>query len=120
MRGRTSLILKTSFDSAHYLPNYEGPCHKLHGHTWNVEVYIEGGVNDDSGMIADFKDVKDMIKQILPDHELINTVVSNPTAENISKYLYDRIKTHPLLPTHCQVTKVILWETPSNGVCYEL
>lgn len=115
-----TLIVKTSFDSAHFLPHYEGPCHKIHGHTWNVEIHIEGGVNADSGMIVDFKDVKSMIKQILPDHEMVNAFVPNPTAENISKYLYDLIKMHPLLPAHCRIMKVVLWETADNGVSYEL
>lgn len=34
------LMVESTFDSAHALRGYEGPCENLHGHTWKVQVYI--------------------------------------------------------------------------------
>ncbi len=35
--NKFDLILKFSFDAAHYLPNYIGKCRDMHGHTWAVD-----------------------------------------------------------------------------------
>lgn len=79
------------FDAAHFLPKYEGKCSKLHGHRWVVEVGCSGRVNKETGMVVDFKDLKDFLQTIEDrfDHKLLNDVIENPTAENICKYIFD-------------------------------
>lgn len=84
------LKIKSKFSSAHRLPNYDGDCSNLHGHTWLVVFEIEGPVQE-SGMIYDFKLLKAMLKNALPDHKYLNDFVSNPTAENICSYLFAKI-----------------------------
>jgi len=84
------LKIKSKFSSAHRLPNYDGDCSNLHGHTWQVVFEIEGPVQP-SGMIYDFKLLKTMLKEALPDHKYLNDFVPNPTAENICAYLFDKI-----------------------------
>ena len=55
--NKFDLILKFSFDAAHYLPNYIGKCRDMHGHTWAVEVIIQGaGFGEWNGF--DFKELK--------------------------------------------------------------
>ena len=49
------------FDSAHNLPNYNGKCKNLHGHRWRLDVYVEGVESKTTGMIVDFKDLKDIV-----------------------------------------------------------
>ena len=107
-------ILKTeeSFDSAHFLADYEGKCRNIHGHRWRVvvEVMTEQLETDAQlrGMHVDFATLKSDLKNETEylDHALIlekNTlrektlealkeekfriieVDFRPTAENLSK-----------------------------------
>ena len=52
--------LKTrfSFDSAHRLVDYIGPCSNLHGHRWEVDVDVIGEGLDKAGMLWDFTNVR--------------------------------------------------------------
>ena len=112
-----------SFDAAHFLPNYNGKCRNMHGHRWTIEVGIEGDVGLD-GMVVDFGDLKSMVQPILDnfDHGLINTIVENPTAENIASYVWNWIvnvrassynseRINLLEPT---LKHVRVWETPDS------
>ena len=78
-----------SFSAAHHLPHYDGPCRDLHGHTWKAVFVIEGPVKKD-GMVCDFKVVKKLLDDTLPDHQLLNDLLPNPTAENLAQYLFDK------------------------------
>ncbi len=86
---------KISFDAAHYLPNYPGKCKNIHGHHWVVELGVEGPVGED-GMVADFKWLKDALEAICGkfDHTCLNDLglsfSSNPTAENIIRYIEEK------------------------------
>ncbi len=79
-----------SFSAAHRLPHYQGPCHDLHGHTWKAVFVIDGPVGPD-GMVCDFKSVKALLDSYLPDHQFLNDLLENPTAENLAQYLFDKI-----------------------------
>ena len=94
IRGKIRKMIvsrKFSFDAAHFLPNYEGKCKNTHGHHWVGEVACNGLVDEDRGMVVDFVELKkfcDLIEAKF-DHTLLNDTISNPTAENISKDIYD-------------------------------
>ena len=81
------LYLKRKFAAAHYLPGHP-KCGQLHGHTWTVEVWLEGDVDSQTGMVVDFGEVKREID--LLDHTTLNDVLPYeflpPTAENLVKY----------------------------------
>ena len=108
-----------SFDSAHFLPNVaEGhKCRNMHGHTYKMRVFIKGKPDPHYGWIMDFKELKDAIGPIIDqlDHKLINDIpgLENPTAENITLWIWNKIK--PLLPL---LNKIELYETPTTGVIY--
>jgi len=57
------LGLVTEFDAAHSLPGYQGKCANLHGHTYQVEIVVEGDVGVD-GFVMDFY----LLKKLLPKH----------------------------------------------------
>lgn len=78
-----------SFSSAHRLPGYDGSCQHLHGHTWKAVFIIEGPVRPD-GMVCDFKVVKKLLDDQLPDHRFLNDLLPNPTAENLAQYLFKK------------------------------
>jgi len=87
-RGMLKLHTEIKIDAAHHLPNYEGKCNQLHGHTWKVVVEIEGVKHPKTGMIVDFVEIKKIVNEF--DHGCINDFIQNPTAENIVDYFLDK------------------------------
>lgn len=108
-----------SFDSAHFLPHVpEGhKCRNMHGHTYRLRVVIEGEPHPVFGWIMDFKELKDAVVPVIDqlDHKLINDIhgLDNPTAENITIWIWNQIR--PLLPL---LVRIELHETPTTGVVY--
>ena len=116
------LSIQTSISAAHYLENYPGNCSTLHGHNWKIQVEVKSDKVDDIGMVIDFKDLKDITWQIVGkfDHQVFNEVApfdkQNPTAENISKYLYSEIGKN--LPEGVKMDRIRLWETDNYSIEY--
>lgn len=92
------LMVEDSFNAAHQLKGYEGPCEKLHGHTWRVQVFLIGTSLDSLGMMVDFKKVKKKLRGSLEelDHSNLNDLSYfkkvNPTSENVAKLIYGKLK----------------------------
>lgn len=78
------------FESAHKLPDYKGQCANLHGHSYKLIVAIEGPVNEKTGMVLDFKELSDIVKEkviTVFDHSYLNDILTNPTAEEIVSWI---------------------------------
>lgn len=107
------IIVKCHFDAAHFIPGYKGDCSRLHGHTWGVEIEVEGMVDETTGFIADFKLLKAILKESLPDHRALNDYWPEikPTAENLVAKIYQVLT--PRIPG---LKKVRLWESQDAGV----
>ena len=111
-----------TFDAAHQLPNHDGKCRNLHGHTYRVRIEFEGPLHGDGpkeGMVVDFGDVKAVWKQHvepLLDHQYLNDTLPVPvtTAEWIAQWIYTMFETHELEPSAVEV-----WETPTSLARYE-
>ena len=113
------------FESAHFLPNFppDHKCRRLHGHSFILEVCVEGIVDPQTGIVMDYADIKKVVSPLvcLLDHRLINDVgdetdcdlLRNPTSENISKWFYDKIK--PEIPL---LTSIIIHETCTTACIY--
>ena len=98
-----------SFSSAHHLPEYDGPCRHLHGHTWKAVFLIEGEIGP-SGMVCDFKTVKKLLDDNLPDHRLLNDVLPNPTAELLAQHLFKTIG-EKLKQENLKLKSLEIWES---------
>ncbi len=117
------ISIKSSFSAAHNLREYKGKCENLHGHNWNVEVFVEGEKLNKEGMVVDFIDLKAILKEVLIDldHKYINDVKPfdslNPTSENISCYIFKAMgKAMPR--DDIRVRRVDVWETDSSRASY--
>ena len=77
------------FEAAHMLFNYEGACRNLHGHSYALEVTIEGPQDDKFGFVLDFKILDTIIKEVVPDHYFIsnNTLPEDCPERQIVKIL---------------------------------
>ena len=67
---------EVTFDSAHMLSNYSGKCQNLHGHTYKLQVTVEGPVvteGNEEGMVTDFNNLKRVIDSVTErfDHAII-------------------------------------------------
>ncbi len=90
------LELDMDFDSAHFLPGYNGKCANQHGHCWRIIINMYTSTLDQQHMVMDFKKIKDEINKL--DHQMLNNFIPMPTAENIAGYLFDQIEN--LIPEH--------------------
>lgn len=82
------------FDAAHFLPNYKGKCENLHGHTYKLEIVIEGDVKKD-GMIIDFVKMKTIVEaEVIEklDHQQLNDLFESPTAEHIINWIAEQLE----------------------------
>lgn len=97
-------------DSAHRLDGYKGKCKHVHGHSWLLRVWFRGSLLsiDEVGILVDFGIVKDIKEEL--DHKMINDMLDfNPTAENMSVYIYKFLKAK-LVGKNIDV-KIRLYET---------
>jgi len=66
------------FEAAHHLPGHTGKCAQLHGHSYRLEVEIEGDLipvgPSDGGMVADFSDLDEVVNGMIDrlDHTDLN------------------------------------------------
>jgi 6-pyruvoyltetrahydropterin/6-carboxytetrahydropterin synthase len=107
------LRVRDKFQAAHFLKEYKGKCERIHGHTFQVEVAIEVGELDATGLGIDFILIKRKLAEILPDHTLLNDVYDfNPSAENLARRLFSELrKSFP-------VREVTVWESEDASATY--
>ncbi len=116
------LMIRGHFDAAHALIGYPGECCNLHGHTWDVEVVVRGSELDSVGIVYDFKTLKADLAAVLDplDHAYLNEVppfdTLNPTAENLSRHIYDRLQ--ETIGAAVRVVEVAVWESPVARITY--
>jgi len=89
---------------AHRLNNYKKPkdwnkatfgkCYEsIHGHSYKIEIWVDGKVNTETGMVVNFSDLSNLVKKY--DHKFLNEYLGQyfvATAENFVKILIEDIK----------------------------
>ena len=109
-----------TFEAAHRLPHVPPGhrCGRLHGHSFRVEIHIEGAVNSETGWVLDFGEIKQAFQPIYDqlDHNYLNELdgLANPTSENLSRWIWTRLQ--PFLP---MLSKIVVRETCTSGSIYE-
>jgi 6-pyruvoyltetrahydropterin/6-carboxytetrahydropterin synthase len=117
-----SLTVRDHFDAAHSLRGYDGECSRLHGHTWDVEVTVEGETLDGIGILYDFKRLKADLRSVLDsyDHQYLDEVAPfdamNATAENLARVAYEHLA--DLVGPGVRVSEVAVWESPIARLVY--
>ncbi|MDB6052633.1 MAG: 6-carboxy-5,6,7,8-tetrahydropterin synthase [Verrucomicrobiales bacterium] len=107
------------FEAAHRLPTLPPGhnCHRRHGHSFQVELVIEGPVDAHFGWVMDYAEIKQIFRPFWEqlDHNYLNEIkgLENPTSENISKWIWEQVK--PQLPL---LKEVVVAETCTARCVY--
>ena len=114
-----------TFAAAHALRGYKGKCENLHGHNYKVRVTLAGPELDSVGLLYDFVHLKQVIQSVIRslDHHYLNEMKPfdeiNPSAENISKYIYDETaKQMKSAPNGATIASITVWETDVTAATY--
>jgi 6-pyruvoyltetrahydropterin/6-carboxytetrahydropterin synthase len=110
------------FEAAHYLPQHQGKCRRMHGHSWVGWVEVTGSqlktTGPESGMVMDFgclaEAVKPMVEDYL-DHYCLNESLGleSPTSETIAQWIFRHLSAKNL-----PITTVTIEETCTSVCTY--
>jgi 6-pyruvoyltetrahydropterin/6-carboxytetrahydropterin synthase len=129
-----------TFDMAHALYGYDGPCKNIHGHTYTLYITLKGKVINDlnnpkNGMVIDFTDFKTIVKSTIIDvfdHSLVLNSLSphynltelkatfekiiflpfQPSCENLVLNFLNSLKNK--FPNKISIVSIKLYETPTS------
>lgn len=117
------LTVQRGFSAAHHLRDYEGPCSRMHGHNYRVEITVAGPQPLQNGMLLDFGQLKEICDSVLDamDHQCLNDLEQfqkiNVTAENLAAHIYHAIAAKLPFPG-VNMARVRLWEGDNSSVTY--
>lgn len=143
----TVIERKVTFHMGHRVPNHKSKCRNLHGHTYTVIIGVDGdiikeeGVSDE-GMVIDFGDLKEILQDEIYDFLDHSFMVYNkdylfeifkkevffnemkliivdfvPTAENIARWLYNKLK-DKINSKQRMLKYVTVWETQNSSATF--
>jgi 6-pyruvoyltetrahydropterin/6-carboxytetrahydropterin synthase len=137
--SRIRLTKEFTFEMAHVLEGYDGPCRNVHGHSYRLKVTVIGSpitdkTNPKLGMVMDFGQLKSIVKQkvinrfdhvllVKNDSELlkqcnilslgkIEAVDYQPTCENLLIHIAELISSE--LPVEIKLHSLKLHETATS------
>lgn len=134
---RIRLTRLFTFEAAHALQGYDGPCRNIHGHSYKLEVTIIGlpiinEAHPKNGMVLDFGDLKQLVQETIldvmdhalllradSDKELVESLRNlnhkllltpyQPTCENMLIDFKTRLR--KVMPASVELHSLKLWET---------
>ena len=129
-----------TFEMAHALWNYDGPCRNIHGHSYKLYVTVIGNTLESTkstkmGMVIDFTDLKEIVSRNIIDYFDHSVVISSragnpeinnvkqmfdkfyivdyqPTCENLVTHMANMLK--PKLPARIELFSLKLCETATS------
>ncbi len=114
-------VIKT-FSAAHDL-DIGGKHEGIHGHNFKVEATIESEELNTDGLVLDFRVLKKWLNEILEemDHKFLGNLPPfidiSPTAENIARFIYDRLGRNAA-SMDLQVSRIVVWESENSKALY--
>lgn len=115
----------THFAAAHQLTELAGPCERLHGHNWKIEVLVTGQTLGKDGLLIDFKQIKKATEEVVQelDHRFLNELQpfreASPSSENIAKTIFQFLA-RKLDSETVKVAGVTAWESDSAAATYRI
>jgi len=116
---RVELRKTFQFEAAHLLPYLPEThkCRRLHGHSFVVDVVVEGECDPKLGWLMDYADISAAFKPVHDqlDHYYLNEIpgLENPTSENLAAWIWQRLR--PRLPL---LKEIVVAETCMSKCAY--
>jgi 6-pyruvoyltetrahydropterin/6-carboxytetrahydropterin synthase len=92
-----TVMVETEFFAEHQLVMPDGNKESLHGHTWKITAAVACEALDSAGLAFDFHQLKDILNSIIRPfvgqrmEECEPFARTNASAENVARYIYDRL-----------------------------
>jgi len=92
------LVREFTIEAAHWLPNVPAghKCRRLHGHSFVIGITVDGAVDEHSGWVMDFADIKAAFEPLFEqlDHHCLNEIdgLENPTSEHLARWIWQRLQ----------------------------
>ncbi|MEI6948767.1 6-carboxytetrahydropterin synthase [Paraflavisolibacter sp. H34] len=132
------------FEMAHALHGYEGPCHHIHGHSYELHVTVQPASFTDEyvpapGFVIDFRQLKELVQSVVlrhMDHQLflspaylqqygpmgqlsnLEIFPAEPSAENLLLYIARQLRAS--LPRGVVLRSLRLYETRDSYAEWEM
>ncbi|MGN6105576.1 MAG: 6-carboxytetrahydropterin synthase QueD [Kofleriaceae bacterium] len=116
---RTRIERSYRFEAAHFLPKVPAghKCARMHGHSYHIELVIEGEIDPELGWVMDFGDLDAHAVPLVDrlDHRILNEIegLANPTSELLAVWWW-----RALAPRVPGLVEVVVSETPSSRCVY--
>jgi 6-pyruvoyltetrahydropterin/6-carboxytetrahydropterin synthase len=118
-RMRARLTKDFTFEAAQTLPNAPAghKCRRMHGHSFKVEISVEGEVNPAAGWVYDHAEIGTAMKPLVEmlDHAYLNDIegLENPTIEKMAAWLWKKLQ-----PNCRGLCEIVVHETPTARCSY--
>lgn len=118
------LVVTGEFSAAHALRDYKGPCERMHGHNYRIEIAVTGERLNEQGLLVDFRDLREALGAILGklDHRNLNELEAfrecSPTSEVIARLIYEELA-DPVQALGARLRRVTVWETERASASYQ-
>jgi len=119
-RMRARLTKDFHFEAAHTLPTLPDghKCRQMHGHTFRLEISVEGIVDESIGWVYDHKRISEAMAPLMDllDHSYLNDIpgLESPTIERIAGWFWKKLE--PSLPGLAEIT---VFETPTSRCSFK-
>jgi len=114
-----TLKVEAGFEAAHRLPEYSGPCRRIHGHSYIVQATWKTTELNNLGISIDLVVLKKLLRQVVAvyDHQSLNSVMTgHTTAEVIARTIFNRLRG---LEFGKELNQVAVEETRGACVIYQ-
>tara|TARA_B100000686_G_C15798334_1_gene483034 strand:+ start:93 stop:449 length:357 start_codon:yes stop_codon:yes gene_type:complete len=105
---------------ARYIPTLEDShiCKEMHGHTFNIVVFLDGPINSKTGFVMDFFDLDKIVnKEVISiiDHKVLNDIngLTNPSSEHLAVFVWEKLKNKL-----SNLSKISISEDHGTGIEY--
>ena len=118
-----TISVRSHYDAAHFIQNYNGKCERLHGHRYEVEIALVFESLGDGGMAYDFSEAKRVLRRVTDelDHHNLNDLPAfagmETSAENQARHIFMRLR-EELGEVAPNLSYVRVWETPNQWAQY--
>ena len=117
-----SISVERHFQASHQLTLPDGSKEPLHQHDWIVTAVISSEKLNNMGVVMDFRTLKAMIDKTVAEfnNKTLESIdyfqQNNPSAENVAKYIYDKLLIE--LPIGIKLQNVRVEEEPGCSATF--